>query len=167
MKVILKVAVVLILFVAGMGLGAFHPKYSAKIEKNVRKTLGKDQFELKPLHKAPNATGGEAEFWQITSDNELAGYLVTTQGKGRTDTFDFMIVYFPNGTIRQVHMLEYRSQQGYGIGSRGWLAQFVGKPAFKTIRLHDDVDGLTGATASVHGIIQAINDAGALFFPVK
>jgi len=51
-----------------------------------------------------------------------------------------------------VHVFNYRATHGYEICSRGWLKQFSGYNGSGQLVVGKTVDGISGATKSVHAI---------------
>ncbi|MFA5816758.1 MAG: FMN-binding protein [Bacteroidales bacterium] len=97
------------------------------------------------------------EFYRILSrSGETAGTLVLTSAQGRFERFDLMVVIDPAGKISLIRILKYRSEYGSEVTNKKWLAQFYTKPD-STFALHKNIDAISGATYSSHGLIDEIN----------
>ncbi|MEZ4721009.1 MAG: FMN-binding protein [Flavobacteriales bacterium] len=71
------------------------------------------------------------------------------------ETFDYVIVFNHDLSIRALDIANYPGAYGYEICRKGWLKKFVGKTP--TLKLGEDVDGITGATISAQFLIDDIN----------
>ncbi|HAN76353.1 MAG TPA: FMN-binding protein [Bacteroidales bacterium] len=72
--------------------------------------------------------------------------------------FDYLILYDNNGKILKVKVYNYEATHGQEITLRKWLGQFIGFDASTTrMVVGKNVDSISGATISVHGITDDIN----------
>ncbi|MBT8218767.1 MAG: FMN-binding protein [Bacteroidia bacterium] len=106
------------------------------------------------------------------SDNEHLGYGIVTLANGcklggcinpgdidpetEHEQFYFSVLYDKSGHIKGVKVLEYTSQYGYEITAKSWLKQFIGYKAGQ-LRVGKEIDGISGATISVHSIVNSLN----------
>lgn len=69
-----------------------------------------------------------------------------------SEYFDYFILFDKRAGIDQVHVFNYRATHGYEICSRGWLRQFSGYNGSANLEVGKTIDGISGATISVHAI---------------
>lgn len=69
-----------------------------------------------------------------------------------SEYFDYFILFDKRGGIVRVHVFNYRATHGYEICSRGWLRQFSGYNGSEKPEVGKTIDGISGATKSVHAI---------------
>lgn len=69
-----------------------------------------------------------------------------------TEYFDYFIIFNSEAGIDLVHVYNYRATHGYEICSRGWLKQFSGYNGSGQLEVGKTIDGISGATKSVHAI---------------
>lgn len=141
---------------------------------------------LKALNKAiekhfPNNPKAEfSELNQFESHNNLTvveilpadktspvGWGTITEAKGRFDFFDFLALYNQNKELVHLEILRYPSSHGYQVTSRKWLRQFTGLTTKDTIKVGQQVDGISGATLSVNGLVQRLNDLSKIIMQIK
>ncbi len=89
--------------------------------------------------------------------NRFAGWACLSEGMGRYDTFDYLVVYDHTKTIVLVEIYTYRSSHGYQITSKKWLNKFKGLKASDKIEIGEDVDAISGATLSSFGLVKSLN----------
>ncbi len=66
--------------------------------------------------------------------------------------FDYFILFDKDINVRLVKIFNYQATHGHEISARGWLKQFVGYNASKSLQVDKDIDGISGATISVYAI---------------
>lgn len=66
--------------------------------------------------------------------------------------FDYFILYDKSGAIKQVRVFNYQATKGQEITSPGWLKQFVAFNGSQELKVGKQIDGISGATISVHSI---------------
>ncbi len=89
----------------------------------------------------------------ISKDEQVLGYLLTTQAKGRFDLFDYSVIYSDILEVISMKILVYRSSHGAGVCSKGWLKQFKGYSG-GTLELGKDIDAISGATFSASSLVK-------------
>ena len=98
--------------------------------------------------------------WELKCENSARplGWACIAQAKGRQDYFDFLVLYDENKEVVHLEILQYRSSHGYQIDSKRWLSNFIGSSSRDTIKKGQQINGITGATMSVDGLIRKINE---------
>ena len=74
----------------------------------------------------------------------------------RENMYYFAILHPVDGHIEHLGILEYESNYGFEITSKGWLRQFFGLQP-EQARLGGNIDGISGATVSVQALIHDVN----------
>lgn len=72
--------------------------------------------------------------------------------------FDYFILFDTVGIIEHVKVYNYQASHGHEITVKGWLKQFQGYSGKDELRIGKNVDGISGATISVHGITYDIEE---------
>jgi len=96
--------------------------------------------------------------YQLDLENEIVGYIVLARADSKFDEFDYAIIYDQNIHIKNVKLLAYRENIGGEIGSKRWLKQFVNKSADDPIALHEDIQGISGATISCVSATEGVEE---------
>lgn len=153
--------------------------HNKKIDKFIYKTF-KDKGVVKSEIDIPDSLQvfNENNFYSLKKGDSLVGYLsfnranscrvggcVAFDSNNRTGNFDpfyFATIYTPSLVIKKMKILEYYSEYGYEISSKGWLKQFVNKTGCES-DLESQIDGISGATISVKSLIQEVETNCNLF----
>ncbi len=90
--------------------------------------------------------------YKLLNNNKLVGFLFLSRTRGKSDFFDYMIIFKPDLSILIIKLLIYREEYGGEIGSTRWLKQFIGKTNAKEIKFGDDIQNISGATISAKSI---------------
>ncbi|PWE01174.1 FMN-binding protein [Marinilabilia rubra] len=133
--------------------------------KSINKAIEKlyDEVPDYKLQETANEYPFEILKIYISDSTETSGYAIIAQGKGRRNYFDFMVIY-TDGVIRHLEILQYRSSHGYQITSKSWLKDFIGVKSGEEIRIGNDVDAISGATLSSHGLLKVLNKINKINF---
>lgn len=143
--------------------------------KTLVKKLEKEGIDLQQLQEIPlsepgaSAAGPGGKFFiaGTTNVSQLQYIFVgrvnscrsggcSVPGNSGTDMsseyFDYLILFDNKAGIEMVHVFNYRATHGYEICSRGWLRQFSGYNGSGQLEVGKTIDGISGATKSVHAI---------------
>ena len=69
-----------------------------------------------------------------------------------SEYFDYYIFFDETKKVSFVEVFNYQATHGYEVTAKGWLKQFVGFAGNDTLIVNKDIDGISGATISVHAI---------------
>ncbi len=108
------------------------------------------------------------QLFELYRGDSLEGYSIISRGLGckvggcdkpnneaeSFEQFFYFTAFNKDKKITKVRVLEYVSDHGYQIASKGWLKQFEKDSIFK---VSQNVDAISGATISVNSITQGIN----------
>jgi|SRR5210317_1921350 len=134
------------------------------IQKEVQKTFEIENFESVPITVSDdvlldtplNVDGNN--YFTIKNSSDIIGYYYLGKGYGKSDFFDFIIIFNSDLIVSKVKVLVYREDHGGEIGSKRWLKQFVGKASGEELN-YNDVIAISGATLSARSITEEMNKA--------
>lgn len=75
-----------------------------------------------------------------------------TPANTESEYFEYFIFFDSAKTVMLVNVYNYQATHGYEITSKGWLKQFAGFSGKDTLEVNKNIDGISGATVSVHAI---------------
>ena len=93
--------------------------------------------------------------YRVVDADSLLGFAHFGSGMGRYESFEFVVLYDATRIIRQVEVLVYRSDHGFEIMNKRWLAQFSGKTGCGLL-YGKDIDAISGATLSGTSLVNSI-----------
>lgn len=126
--------------------------FSAATMQKVAVQLSDDQ--VKQLKKATgiyHAFKGD-QVYQVAG----GGWFVVDQVLGKHEMITYAIGLNPDGSVKQVEVLEYRETYGGDVRNASWLGQFKGKTATDTLKLNKDIKNISGATLSSRHLTDGI-----------
>lgn len=135
-----------------------------RVDKSIKSTFSVSSFELTPklfseeIQNTLAAPFGHENLFEINSESDRIGYLYIGKAFGKTDNFDYMILFDSELIIVQSKVLIYREDYGGEISSKRWLKQFNGKDYNDELKLHRDIIAISGATISVRSMTKSINN---------
>ena len=143
-------------------------KLSKSVDKKVRKEI-KIAFEVEDvlleeilIDEATNTKLKtkihKEDLFKIIKSDELIGYVFLGKALGKTDEFDFLVLFDSNLIIRKSKLLAYREDYGSEIGSKRWLKQFNDLEPSSIIEYGNDIVPISGATISARSMTIAINN---------
>lgn len=77
---------------------------------------------------------------------------------GKTDDFDFVVIFDKQFIIKKIKVLAYREDYGMEIGSKRWLNQFNDLKKGDQVEYQKDIKAISGATLSARSMTKAINN---------
>ena len=95
--------------------------------------------------------------FSIEANNITVGYYYVGRAFGKTDYFDFMVIFDKNVLIAKAKVLIYREDHGGEVGSKRWLKQFKGKIKGQKLKYQKDIAAISGATLSAKSMTREIN----------
>lgn len=98
----------------------------------------------------------EFSFFIGRQGGQVIGYAAKHAVKGKWGMIHYMIALDPDGTVREVKVLEYQERRGKPVAKRRFLKQFKGKTIQSRIKLRKDIHGVTGATISSRGMTDGV-----------
>jgi len=169
-----KIAVIFfsVFFSFSFSYEGYLQKYGKKINKVLEKAFNAENLSLAEI-KIPEETnfGSNNTLFMIRNKEKLLGYAyinrVNTCREGGCDKltafpineydhFYYLAVYDKSLNLLKIKILDYKSEHGYEICSKGWLKQFYGSNE-NILQYNKNIDAISGATVSVHALIDEIN----------
>jgi hypothetical protein len=78
--------------------------------------------------------------------------------KYETEYFDYFILFDTTSKVDYVRIFNYQATHGQEVVSKGWLKQFCGYDGSTKLDVGKEIDAIAGATISVFGITQDIEE---------
>jgi hypothetical protein len=97
-----------------------------------------------------------------TAGGRVIGYAFIETHKVRSLPETVLLVVYPDGRAKAVHMLAFHEPVEYAPTER-WLGQFAGRPLDESLSLRGGVDGITGATLTANAITASVRRVLAVF----
>lgn len=94
--------------------------------------------------------------WTITDSNQIVGFAVLDNVKGKAQPITYLVVFSPEIQVRLVRVIRYREQYGGAIQNNTWLDQFQGINDGSKLQLGDTIDAISGATISATAITRGV-----------
>ena len=106
--------------------------------------------QMQEIDKRSGVTGRTARqsAWRAQSKGELVGWFLVDQVIGKHELITYSLGINPDGSIRQVEVLEYLENYGSQVRYPRWRDQFVGKTVKAPVTIEDDIENISGATLS-------------------
>lgn len=103
---------------------------------------------------------------EVVKEEQVIGYLLSTQAKGRFDFFDYSVIFSENLEILSMMILVYWSNHGVGVCNKNWLKQFKGYSGGK-LQLGKNIDSISGATLSASSLVKDVERCYQLMVALK
>lgn len=147
-------------------------QFSLGIPKNIQKKIDKeilnvfdlDSFSRNAIiinhevRKALLISFKEDNFFEINSNKNRIGAYYFGSALGKTDDFDFVVIFDKQFIIKKIKVLAYREDYGMEIGSKRWLNQFNDLKKGDQVEYQKDIKAISGATLSARSMTKAINN---------
>ena len=140
------------------------PKLDKKVDKTIAKFFETENFQRELLRLSQDEISSlpadfQERLYTLTVEGNKEGYVYIGNAPSKTATFDYMILFDNDYTIKKSKVLIYREEYGGEIGSKRWLKQFNDKSiASETLAYGDNISAISGATISVRSMTNAVND---------
>jgi Na+-translocating ferredoxin:NAD+ oxidoreductase subunit G len=102
-------------------------------------------------------------FYVATTGDRVDGYAFVDDEIGQHEPITFAVKLSADGVVERLEVLVYREAWGGEIRDRRFRRQFVGKKLADPLRLHHDIDAVSGATLSSGAMARGVRRALALF----
>ncbi len=90
--------------------------------------------------------------WRTSS----RGYFIVDEVVGKHEFITYAIGLNPDGSVKQIEIMDYRETYGYEIRNPNWRQQFVGKTSTAEFKLDRDIKNIGGATLSCRHITDGV-----------
>lgn len=134
-----------------------------KVNKEIEKTFDSSVIEMQPvivpdeMNKLLPAKITETNFFMLSQESELLGYLFVDKAPSKTAQFDYLVIFDQDLKVIHSKVLVYREEYGGEIGSKRWLKQFLGKTGNDRVSNESNIDAIAGATISVRSMTLAMD----------
>jgi len=138
-------------------------RVDALIKKEITSVLNIETFETAPLIISAEINEvlpiqiTDDNFFTVIHDNSVIGYYYYGQAFGKTDYFDFIVIFDKELIVSKVKVVTYREDHGGEVGSKRWLKQFIGTSREQDLKYQHDIAGISGATISVKSMMNEVN----------
>ncbi|WP_299576836.1 hypothetical protein [uncultured Sunxiuqinia sp.] len=132
---------------------------SKKLLKLLSKELHLERSELsvEPLENTCLQSEFVEDVSRVFQGDKAIGFVVSAVGKGRYDSFNYLVYYNEDREVELVSVTAYYSDHGNEITSRRWLHQFNGYDG-GDLDYGDEVQAISGATLSASSIAKGIRE---------
>ena len=121
--------------------------------------LTAEQAQRAMFPGASFTSAGRPGVWRVST----GGYFVVDRVVGKHEYITYAVGINPNGTVKQIEILQYNESYGYEVREASWRAQFVGKSAHSALQLNADIKNISGATLSCKHITDGVKRVLALY----
>jgi hypothetical protein len=156
----------------------FHPR---RLDREILSHFNKPEFRIREIRlngSSGNQDVFNGKFYRVMHGDTLMGYVyvgrvnscrkdgcsVSTSATPdvTSEFFDYFALFDHTKKVISVVVYNYEATHGQEITARGWLRQFTGYNGEKELTVGRNVDAISGATISVHGIVDDLMDKTSL-----
>jgi hypothetical protein len=94
----------------------------------------------------------EQQVWRVSG----GGWFIVDEVVGKHEFITYAAGLNPDGSVKQIEIMDYRETYGGQIRDQKWRAQFVGKTNRSTLKLDSDIKNISGATLSCRHITDGV-----------
>jgi Na+-translocating ferredoxin:NAD+ oxidoreductase RnfG subunit len=87
---------------------------------------------------------------------ENGSYFIVDKVIGKHELITYAVGIDPDGSIRQIEIMDYREAYGDEIRHKRWRRQFVGKTTASLVKLESDIKNISGATLSCRHVTEGV-----------
>lgn len=144
------------------------------LKKEIQKIGGSETSELKEV-SIPEAGFVQGKFFTFTDLSNLKKYIyvgrvnscraggcsnpaLPASGLETSEYFDYFVVFDTSLSVQQVKVYNYQATHGQEVTNKGWLKQFQGYDGNRQLNVGKNIDAISGATVSVQGITNDIQE---------
>lgn len=109
----------------------------------------------------------EVYLWKITKGEKVKGYAILDNVKGKSLAITFLVIFDNDSNVLYSTVIKYREPYGGEIAHPNWNKQFIGYNSYSPFIVGKDIDGISGATISVHSMTRGIHKLSYLIKVLK
>ena len=94
----------------------------------------------------------EQQVWRVSG----GGWFIVDEVVGKHEYITYAAGLSPDGSVKQIEIMDYRETYGGQIRDPKWRSQFVGKTSRSTLKLASDIKNISGATLSCRHITDGV-----------
>lgn len=99
---------------------------------------------------------GPPHVWKALGGGVLKGYVWVDRVIGKHELITYAVALHPDGSVKQVEIMDYRETYGGEVQRKAWRDQFVGKTAADPLKLDRDIRNISGATLSSRNVATGV-----------
>jgi hypothetical protein len=130
-----------------------------KMDKNISREFKGEDISRIPVVLSDNQKRDLKDrvnsIFRLKRGSDGVGFLVLTSAMGRNESFDYLVIYDTEFTVKSVDLILYNSNYGMEIGSRKWLKQYSGYSGGE-LNYGKDIQAISGATISAKSLTEDI-----------
>lgn len=157
-----------------------------KVDKEVKKTFIGNEITLHPMilpDSIKNTSFIRGKYFSVNNTSDTLGYAYigrvnccrangcsinnVAQENREYEYFDYLVLYDLNCTIKQLKVFNYQATHGQEVTAKNWLKQFIAYNGVDELQVGKNIDGITGATISVHAITYDVESKSKILKQIK
>jgi hypothetical protein len=106
-----------------------------------------------------NVRSRDQRIWRVST----GGFFIVDEVVGKHEFITYAAGLNPDGSVRQIEIMDYRESYGYEIRNEAWRHQFVGRRDGDPLKLDVDIQNIAGATLSCRHVTEGVKRLLALY----
>jgi len=98
----------------------------------------------------------EQHVWEARAAGKLVGWFILDQVIGKHELITYALGINPDGSVRQMQVIEYLETYGSQVRYLKWRDQFVGKTLADPVKVDSAIANISGATLSSQHVTDGI-----------
>lgn len=94
----------------------------------------------------------EQDIWRVSGGS----WFIVDEVVGKHEFITYALGLNPDGSVKQIEIMDYRETYGGEIRNAAWRAQFAGKTSKSQLKLDRDIKNISGATLSCRHITDGV-----------
>ena len=94
----------------------------------------------------------EQNIWRVSGGS----WFIVDEVVGKHEFITYALGLNPDGSVKQIEIMDYRETYGGEIRNASWRAQFAGKTSKSQLKLDRDIKNISGATLSCRHITDGV-----------
>ncbi len=115
-------------------------------------TLSDSQAALIAKRTGQDVIHRQIKAWKVAG----GGWFIVDEVVGKHELITYAVGLNPDGSVKQIEIMDYRESYGYEIRNARWLRQFAGKTAADPVMLNQDIGNISGATLSSRHVTEGV-----------
>ena len=96
------------------------------------------------------------EIWRAIKGGKLQGFFIVDYVIGKHLVIDYAVALSPEGSVKEIEILNYRESYGGEIRNPDWRKQFAGKTPRSRFALNEGITNISGATLSCRHVTDGV-----------
>lgn len=105
--------------------------------------------------------------WKVRKNGKLLGFAVLDNVLGKSLPITFLVIFDTDCRIINSSIIQYREPYGGAVKNENWNAQFKNKDSSSSYEVGKEINGISGATISVHSVSKGIHKLALLLPQIK